>query len=152
MANAFYEFINAVTTTPQPELREACVALLDIELERAQNEVFGPGAAVAPDEEYTEVFQAAQRVRKHRWLSLEQLDLPLHWLMLLGYRFRAETGHFHGGLIAAHFRAADVLSLSPGETCQWDVDLLFQAYVNNARLREEWYYKGLHFRFENFED
>ena len=73
------------------------------------------------------------------------LELPFHWLNLMGFRLAVERGLVMGGLGAVKTVAAVELGLSRGETEQWTVELLFNVYCD-TKLREQWDYEGFRFR------
>ena len=152
MANFLIEALNSMLPTPNPDIRAACLELLEIEIERAENEVFGTGQSFVPPSSYLQSFKIAKAKHalalERQFLSHETLHLQTFWLDLLGYRLCAENDLLYGGIRATQIRAAEVLGISPLETREWDSEALFDVYVNTA-LRHEWKYDGSHFRYQN---
>lgn len=151
MPNMIVNALNSILPTPEPELRADAISLLDMEIERARNEVFGDGAVVQASKAYIDTFELAVKKLEiainRNWVDYKALELPTLWLALLGFRFSIEDSLPLGGLVATQLRAAERLNLSPRETRDWDIELMHHVYLNTA-LRHDWNYEGLHFRFE----
>ena len=140
-----------IMAPPRCELRRFCLDRLQTEIARARKEVFGLAARYAPGDNYTRDYKSAVRAENggYSWphRSYNGLQLPYHWLTLIGYRIAIERRLFLGGMDAASIRAVEVLGAPPSDAMQWDVDLLFKLYCN-TRLRSEWDYDGYAFRPE----
>ena len=142
--------MNSVIPTPNPDVREVCVELVSLEVERARNEAFDPGGAFQPTSAYRETFDLAQRnlrvASERTFLTHDALKLPEIWLAMMGYRFCAEFDFLYGGVQASLIRAGEILNQAPSEFNNWTIETLFNQYVN-TKLVAEWNYNGTQFRY-----
>ena len=149
MPGSLLGFIEDLVTPHDRDLRAFCVRNLNQEVVRTRNEAFGAVRKFHPAKAYQEDFRkaefACQQGWNHQWPSHTYLELPFHWLNLMGFRLAVERGLVMGGLGAVKTVAAVELGLSRGETEQWTVELLFNVYCD-TKLREQWDYEGFRFR------
>ena len=139
-----------VANPDQLRRRDFYIDLLDREVARAQYNLLGSAPLIEVDEDYKfDIARAARALRiarRNRWLNSDCLDLPSHWLTLLGHRLAIENGLSVESMDALAEIAARRLSLSLATTDIWDVDTLFRRYTETD-LRAEWDYPGLQFRY-----
>ncbi len=130
-------------------LRDFCFDLLDLEISRADYNVFCDWPLVEASETYKSDMDLADRALssavRSQWLSHEDLDLPYFWLTLMGHRLAVERGLSTGGVDVLAHVACERLNLPLKETELWSDDVLFAKYTQTV-LREEWDYPGLLFR------
>ena len=145
------QVIATIMAPPRCGLRRFCLGNLQTEIARARNEVFGPDARYVPGDDYTHDYKRAVHAENGGYSgpyrSYDGLQLPYHWLTLIGYRIAAGKRLPLGGLEAARIRAVEILGAPPGDAMQWDTGLLFRLYCN-TRLRREWDYDDYAFRPE----
>ena len=130
-------------------LRNFCIKLLDLEVNRAKYNLLSYPVLYEPPSEYrTDISAAGSALRFARWNTgsdLDHLDLPCHWLTLLGHRLAVELGLRVEGTTALAHVASARLDLPLKETITWSEDTLFHRYTQTV-LRDEWDYPGLLFR------
>ena len=135
--------------SPDERLREACIDLLDLEVSRAQHNLFtDPPVHEASKGYKADIARSARVLRIVRRRSRTRCETPalaFLWLTLLGHRLAAERGLPVEGFEALAYIAALALNLPLTETETWSDETFFRHFTETA-LREEWDYPGLQFR------
>jgi len=148
LLNFFARFLE----TPDGNPRDFLVALLDLEVSRAQYNVL-PNLSEMAMGKVTEIcvrdIVATRRIlnlaRLEKGSGIAQPDLQYQWLTLLGHRLAVEHGLSVVGIAALVHVASMRLDLPLEETKSWYADTLFEHYTQTV-LREEWDYVGIRFR------
>ena len=144
------DFVARFEASPNaPAQPDFLICLLDLEVRRAMFNVMSNPARFEVTEAYKADIIQADRILKfarcHRMFRPEQMDIPYHWLTLLGRRIAVEQGVFVEGFATLARVAAARLDLPLKTTEAWDEDTLFRRYTRTV-LRAEWDYPGLGFR------
>ena len=130
-------------------MRDSCIALLALEVDRAQHNVFLiPRVCKASENYRADMAQSvrALRIMRHcKWAVCGVPDIALLGLMLLGHRLAIEHSLSVDGLEALAVIASDRLGLPSAEVEAWSEETLFWQFMETA-LRDEWDYPGIQFR------
>ena len=146
------DFFNRFAAHPdEVSRRNLLVALLDLELRRAQYNVFSDSVLFQINPNYLSDIALAKRILKlaRNCDASDRYqfdDVQYYWLALLGHRLAAEHGFPVDGHEALRHVASMKLCLWLAETEAWSDDMLFEKFTE-TELRTEWDYSGNSFRY-----